>query len=435
MKAIRNLTVFFTLFMLGAALLFFSVSRKYTYTKRDIVFYNDQLYKAEEDFLQGMPEEGLEARYGCYIIMSKELDDPELAELYSAYAFVLDFAPGGEYIGKIAWKDEFNRFERTKADFLKASMILWGIVLGGGYMLLFLIWLLYARPLHQLENFSREIAKGNLDIRLPRHRVNIFGSFTEAFDIMREELKTARAREIEAEIARKELVASLSHDIKTPLSVIKATTEVLDLKLEGMKEVQTAEETDKRAKDALELTAVIASKADTIGSLMTEMMHANMEELELIEVRAEEENSTEIEEFIRKLDGYGRITIEDHIPPCLVLMDRLRMEQVIDNVIGNSHKYAGTEIKVSFEQMNNILMADGKEGSFICIRISDSGPGVSEDDLPLIAEKYYRGSNARENNGFGLGLYLVKIYMNRMGGGMEYYNDNGFTVELMVKKV
>ena len=160
-----------------------------------------------------------------------------------------------------------------------------------------------------------------------------------------------------------------------------------------------------------------------------------MEELELIEVKAEEENSTEIEEFIRKLDGYGKITIEDHIPPCLVLMDRLRMEQVIDNVIGNSHKYAGTEIKVSFDHMNDVMMGDGSTGSFVCIKISDSGPGVSEDDLPLIAEKYYRGHNADKNNGFGLGLYLVKCYMDKMGGGMEYYNDNGFTVELMVRKV
>ena len=435
MKAIRNLALFFTLFMLSAALIFVGVSRKYTYTKRDIVFYNDQLYKAEEDFLKGMPEEGLEAKYGCFIIMSKRLDDPELAELYRSYAFVLDFAPGGEYLGKIAWKDELNRFDQTKSDFLKASMMLWGGVLISGYILLILIYYLYVKPLRELDDFSREIAKGNLDVKLPIHRVNLFGSFTEAFDIMREELKAARKREIETEIARKELVASLSHDIKTPISVIKATGEVLDLKLGSMKAADNTEDVRKEAEDAMGLTKVIAAKADTIGSLMTEMMHANMEDLELIEVRAEEENSTEIEEFIRKLDGYGKITIEDHIPPCLVMIDRLRMEQVIDNVIGNSHKYAGTEIKVNFDRMDDILMADGKEGSFICIRISDSGPGVSEDDLPLIAEKYYRGSNAKENNGFGLGLYLVKRYMTQMGGGMEYYNDNGFTVELMVRKV
>ena len=97
---------------------------------------------------------------------------------------------------------------------------------------------------------------------------------------MREELKAARKREIETEIARKELVASLSHDIKTPLSVIKATGEVLDLKLGSMKDAGTPEEVEKEAQEALGLSKVIAAKADTIGSLMTEMMHANMEDLE-----------------------------------------------------------------------------------------------------------------------------------------------------------
>ena len=52
-----------------------------------------------------------------------------------------------------------------------------------------------------------------------------------------------------------------------------------------------------------------------------------------------------------------------------------------------------------------------------------------------IKSPYYRGKNSNEQNGYGLGLYLVKCYMDRMGGGMEYYNDNGFTVELLLKKV
>ena len=50
------------------------------------------------------------------------------------------------------------------------------------------------------------------------------------------------------------------------------------------------------------------------------------------------------------------------------------------------------------------------------------------------AEKYYRGKDVKDKTGYGLGLYLVKWYMEKMGGGMEYYNDNGFVVELMVKK-
>ena len=60
---------------------------------------------------------------------------------------------------------------------------------------------------------------------------------------------------------------------------------------------------------------------------------------------------------------------------------------------------------------------------------------MPEDELPLVIEKYYRGSDSKEKTGYGLGLYLVKWYMEKQGGGMEYYNDNGFVVELLVKKV
>ena len=102
------------------------------------------------------------------------------------------------------------------------------------------------------------------------------------------------------------------------------------------------------------------------------------------------------------------------------------MEQVIDNCVGNSVKYAGTDIHVSFDEVS---------GGYIRVRISDSGPGVSSEDLPLITEKYYRGRGASEKTGYGLGMYLVKLYMEKQGGGIEYYNDNGFTVELLLKKV
>ena len=55
--------------------------------------------------------------------------------------------------------------------------------------------------------------------------------------------------------------------------------------------------------------------------------------------------------------------------------------------------------------------------------------------MPLITEKYYRGSDVKEKDGFGIGLYLVKVYMEKQGGGFEYYNDDGFVVELYLKKV
>ena len=77
----------------------------------------------------------------------------------------------------------------------------------------------------------------------------------------------------------------------------------------------------------------------------------------------------------------------------------------------------------------------GGKDKFIKITVRDSGPGVPKDELPLVVEKFYRGSGTEEKNGYGLGLYLVKNYVERQGGGFEYYNDNGFVVVIYVKKV
>ena len=111
------------------------------------------------------------------------------------------------------------------------------------------------------------------------------------------------------------------------------------------------------------------------------------------------------------------------------------MEQVIDNVIGNSYKYAGTDIHVSFKETEITASDDGKKDRFVKITIRDNGPGVSEEEIPLLVEKYYRGTNSKDKNGYGLGMYLVNLYMEKQGGGFEYYNDEGFVVELLVKKV
>ncbi|MBQ7616335.1 MAG: HAMP domain-containing histidine kinase, partial [Butyrivibrio sp.] len=319
---------------------------------------------------------------------------------------------------------------------------LWLAVLISGYLLLFYMYTVFLKPIEELKDFATDIAKGDLDKPLPIRRTNMFGSFVEGFDLMREQLKLSIDRERTSEIARKELIQGLSHDIKTPLAVINATCEVLDLKYSRkLKELSSAPQTQDQSErlsecsDTLDKIKTISTKAGTVSSLLNDVMHASLEDMEKISINVTEESSVLIEERIKNLTSFGNIILTNHIHPCLVYMDRQRMEQVIDNIIGNSAKYAGTDITVSFSVTDDIPQENGKSESFIKIRIRDNGPGVDKDDLPLIAEKYYRGKNASDKSGYGLGMYLCKMYMNKQGGGMEYYNDGGFVVELVLRKV
>lgn len=433
MKYRNGIGIVFILLMLGALAALMWVTKPKTHEKRDMVAYNDELCRINEAYLAGTPIEELEEQFGCTIAVGKGAE-AKIMRGYADYALVMDFAPEGVTIGKILWNDVEREVNQSAVSFRKEALILWGILLVAGLLLLLLMDHFLLRPVRDMQGMVAEIAKGNLDVPLPIRKHNPFNGLVEGFDIMREELRASREREIEAEKAKKELVAELAHDIKTPVATIRATCEVLELKQQRRIEQLTQEGDVADAQDVLAKTQTIAHKADMIENLMGSVFEATLAELDRIEVNPQEENSERIEEYFRNLRNYGNIILENPIPPCLVRMDPVRMEQVIDNVVGNSHKYAGTDIHVRFDEIER-KDSDGKAVKYISIRIKDDGPGAPEEEIPLLTSKYYRGSTAKDKAGFGMGLYLVRTYMEKQGGGAEIFNDNGFVVNLFLRKI
>ena len=328
----------------------------------------------------------------------------------------------------------------TSADAMKQQLFLilfifWAVLFVAG--LLFLAYILWKEllPILEMSRYAQEVAKGNLDVPLPMRNNTLCGSFVESFDLMREALKLSRQREIAAEQAKRELVGELSHDLKTPVATIKASCEVLDaLYRKKLSDEKDAGRT-KEYENTLEKIGYINSKAETINQLTQNVFRVTLEDLEEIEMNVKECDSRLIEGYFTNLKDYGNVILKGHVPECLIYMDPLRMEQVIDNIVGNSYKYAGTDVSVSFEETGALPAKDGGQSSFLRITVRDFGPGIPEEELSLVTEKFFRGKNASDKTGYGLGLYLVKYYMEKQGGGMEYYNDQGFVVELMVRKV
>jgi signal transduction histidine kinase len=262
------------------------------------------------------------------------------------------------------------------------------------------------RPFRKLQDFARHVAAGKLDMPLEMDRGNRFGAFTESFDLMREELKKARENERIANQSKKELVASLSHDIKTPVASIKAVSEVMYIK-----------SSDENEKKQLE---VINAKADQINTLITNLFSATLEELQELKVTVTELMSQVLYDLIKKADYNNQGTILG-IPECIVLVDELRLAQVIDNVISNSYKYAGTSIDISAHLKENYLE----------ISFQDYGLGVSAEEVPLLFNKFYRAKNSTGKSGTGLGLYISKYLMNKMLGDIECEdNEDGFVVKI-----
>jgi signal transduction histidine kinase len=264
-------------------------------------------------------------------------------------------------------------------------------------------------PFRKLQGFARHVAGGELNLPLEMDRGNQFGAFTESFDLMREELSKAKESERIANQSKKELVASLSHDIKTPVASIKAVSEVMYLKTE-----------DDYIKKQLD---IINSKADQINTLITNLFNATLEELQELSVTVSEQMSQILYDLIKNADYNNRVTIRS-IPECIVLADELRLAQVIDNVINNSYKYAGTSIDVSAFIKENYLEID----------FQDYGLGVLDEEVPLLFNKFYRAKNSIGKSGSGLGLYISKYLMNNMSGDINCEsNEDGFVLRIKLR--
>ena len=277
-------------------------------------------------------------------------------------------------IYKQVWDSVNNSFEAEKDTALRHILFLWGVILILGYAFIWFVYFLLIKPVKGMEEFANTIAKGNLDVPLPIHKNNMFGSFTESFDIMREELKSARQREMAAEKAKREMVAELSHDLKTPVATIQATCEVLELKVKKaleeiekeariLKTIETKMETersdvasetikeaehsktygqDDNKKDTLEKVqkkidelkgylekiSYISNKSETINQLVGNVFHATIDDMEEIKIEPAETDSRIIEGYFNNLKEYGNIVLDNHIPECLVYFDKLRMPVV-----------------------------------------------------------------------------------------------------------
>lgn len=321
-------------------------------------------------------------------------------------------------------------------------------------LVFFYIYRVMLRPFEKLEKYAGEIAKGNLDVELPYERTNLFGAFTWAFDHMRREIQKARSCEREAIENNKTVIATLSHDIKTPIASIRAYTEGLEANMDSSPERRQR------------YISVIIKKCDEVTKLTNDLFLHSLSDLEKLQMNLE---SVELSGFLLEvLEGIGQQTdakqeiegqgakqqaeshqsqtadlqedvqpdivqIAGELPPVSIQADRKRLEQVLENIITNARKYApGTGICLWAEALEDAEAGKNREwenerhrNSPKCrIHIKDGGTGILPEDMPFVLEKFYRGKNVKAQPGAGLGLYIVDYIMKQMGGLVELKNSS-----------
>lgn len=413
---IRIIAILYTIVILICGIVLWNKIDKGSSYSIDMLDLNTKRDEIESKLLEGSDIPSLENEYNCRIVLVSDDDYESMNNYFIKEGMsVFDYFEDGVIAGKIAFNARAEEFaERTRESRIQMLWVL-GSVYAAGILLMFIIWYFYIRPFNKLSDFAASVSKGNLDVPLNMDRHNYFGAFTESFDRMREELKLSSEREAAANRSKQELVAEISHDIKTPVATIKATCEVMEIKY--------------KEDDIQEKVSVIKSKATSVEHLIDNMFRATLDDLDELKVTPREESSLIIEDMLAGLRFYGTVEQNGSVPECLILVDKLRLEQVIDNIAGNSFKYAGTTLEVSYKS----------DADNIRVILADRGPGVPGKELAMLTTKFYRGSEAAGSgkDGSGLGLYLASRFMEKMGGGLDLKNreGGGFTAEIVIKKV
>lgn len=300
---------------------------------------------------------------------------------------------------------------------LKRQLILTiGIVLLVAFLIAYTISKKISRPIEKITNISKKMSSGNYDVK--------FDTGTDINEIKELEITLNKMSEELSKIEnlRREFLANVSHDLKTPLTLIKANAEMVrDLNYNNK---------EKREKSLNTVT----SEVDRLNLLVEDIldlskMQSNADDLDLEEFNISEVIRTIVERFnvLCERDGYS---IECDLFDFNITADKKKIEQVIYNLITNAMNYTGDDRKV-FIKMKD----DDKK---VKIEIIDTGAGINEEDLEHIWDKYYKADKKykRVTYGTGLGLSIVKNILNlhKFEYGVESEKSKGTTFYFYVKK-
>ncbi len=310
--------------------------------------------------------------------------------------------------------------------FVLVVLLLFAVFLTNRFLTRF-IFRRISEPLQILVDGVRQIRDGNLTHRIEYRQPDEFQEICDDFNDMAKRLQDSVERSRQEEESRKELLAGISHDIRSPLTAIRAYVEGL---LDGI-----ADTPDKQQA----YLQTIREKAVDIDEMVKKLFLFSKMDMGEYPYYPETLNvSREIRDFIQaSSEEYRRrglkIVIESIPPDAVIDADPAYFRSILMNLLDNSAKY-------KVKKVGTALISGGYSGKKLVIYVDDDGPGVPPEALPKLFDVFYRSDPARKNSdqGSGLGLAIVSKAVERMGGSVrgENLTQGGLRIalELPLKK-
>ncbi|MEC1178379.1 HAMP domain-containing sensor histidine kinase [Metasolibacillus meyeri] len=269
-------------------------------------------------------------------------------------------------------------------------------------------------PLESLGTVMAELKEGELvatPIEKMEHTAKEIQQLTMNFENMRDALIESIKEQRNLENNRKELIASISHDLKTPITSIIGYVEGLQ---EGVADTPQKQE---------KYLQTIHAKALALNHLIEELFLYSKLDAEAITFHYERINLVSflqhVVEELQLIDRQVSIQMQTTKEPLYVAIDRMQMNRAIMNLIENSMKF-----KKGGEPLT-ILLDVYKDGAYVVLRIVDNGQGIPKEQLPYVFDRFYRGEEARttDTGGSGLGLAIVQQIIEKHGGNVDIQSE------------
>ena len=276
------------------------------------------------------------------------------------------------------------------------------------------------RPVNALTDAARRIEAGDYSQGVGYDGKDEFTSVCAAFEHMQRHLLLEREKNAAYEKARTDLVAGISHDLRTPLTSVKGY-------LKGLRD--GVANTPEKQRQYLDIAYRKACDMDVLLQRLFYFSKLETGNLPLSPVAADLWRF--VEGFVRDSAGEleqrgGAIRLKGVPTPHPVRIDTEQMYRVLTNLTENALRYAGSEALV-------LTLTLWRERDRERLRFADNGRGVPDEDLPHLFEQFWRGDQSRggqSGEGSGLGLYIVKYIVEAHGGTITARNDGGLVFEL-----
>lgn len=262
-------------------------------------------------------------------------------------------------------------------------------------------------PINKLMDASKKISENQLDFRIEYKKQNELGKLCTAFDNMRQALDENNREMWRSLEERKRLNSAFSHDLRTPLTVLKGYNDFLSKYIEHISE-------DK----IIEILSKMNSQINRLESYTYKM--SDVQKLEDIMPNISEIQTDSLRESFLES---GKYICKNKIFSLDFQSDRNSLSadfelvmEVYENILSNAERYANTQIKADVSVTKDFLQID----------VYDDGNGFSEKALQLAKEPFYRDDKEQNSLHFGLGLYICKIICEKSGGNIDISNtENG----------